>query len=51
MMQGRQQPPSEAAVVHEQPYLKIPEKYSNPKTSPLTVTLKSGRQVHNIDLD
>jgi len=31
-------------------YIKIPEKYSNPKTSPLTLTLKNGRQVHDIDL-
>jgi len=31
-------------------YIKIPAKYSNPKTSPLTVTLKAGRQVQNIDL-
>jgi hypothetical protein len=34
----------------EQFYVKIPEKYSNPKTSPLTVTLTSGRQVHNFEL-
>jgi hypothetical protein len=32
-------------------YVKIPEKYSNPKTSPLTVTVKSGRQVHNVALE
>ncbi len=31
-------------------YLKIPSKYNNPKTSPLTITLEKGRQVHNIDL-
>ena len=36
-------PPSEL-------YIKIPEKYNNAKTSPLTVTTKSGRQVENIDL-
>lgn len=50
MMQSREQPQG-AAAPPEEPYLKIPEKYSNAKTSPLTVTLKSGRQVHNIDLD
>jgi hypothetical protein len=31
-------------------YIKIPSKYNNPKTSPLTVTAKGGRQVENIDL-
>jgi len=50
MMQSREQPQG-SAVVPEEPYIKIPEKYSNPKTSPLTVTLKSGRQVHNVDLE
>lgn len=50
MMQGRMQdgPPDAAKA---QPYTKLPEKYSNPKTSPLTVTLKSGRQVKDIELD
>lgn len=33
-----------------EPYIKIPNKYANPKTSPLTVTTKPGRQVHDIDL-
>jgi hypothetical protein len=32
-------------------YTKIPAKYNNPKTSPLAVTLTSGRQVKNIDLE
>ena len=31
-------------------YIKIPDKYSNPKTSPITITLEKGRQVHNFDL-
>ena len=31
-------------------YIKIPAKYSNSKTSPMTVTIKDGRQVLNIDL-
>jgi hypothetical protein len=50
MMQSRTQegPPAENKV---EPYVKLPEKYSNPKTSPLTVTLKSGRQVQDINLD
>ena len=35
----------------EPKYVKIPEKYSKSKTSPLTVTVKSGRQVYNVELD
>jgi hypothetical protein len=31
-------------------YVKIPEKYNNPKTSPLSITLSKGRQVFNIEL-
>jgi hypothetical protein len=31
-------------------YIKIPAKYGNAKTSPLTVTLTAGRQVQNFDL-
>ena len=31
-------------------YTKIPEKYSNPKTSPVTLELSAGRQVKDIDL-
>lgn len=31
-------------------YVKIPDKYSNAKKSPLTLTAKAGRQVHNIEL-
>lgn len=31
-------------------YVKVPSKYSNPKTSPLTVTVSSGRQVKEIEL-
>lgn len=31
-------------------YLKIPEKYNNPKTSPLSIVLEKGRQVHNFEL-
>ena len=33
-----------------QHYIKIPSKYANSKTSPLTVTLTAGRQVQNFDL-
>lgn len=32
-------------------YIKIPEKYGKPKTSPLTYTVKAGRNVHTIELD
>ena len=48
-MRAQQQPEGEVEKpqVH---YVKIPEKYNNHKTSPLTVTLSAGRQVHNIDL-
>ena len=31
-------------------YVKIPSEYANPNTSPLSVTVKSGRQVHNVEL-
>jgi hypothetical protein len=31
-------------------YRKIPDKYNNPKTSPLAITLEAGRQVKNWDL-
>jgi len=52
-----QQPPPDgrgsgpAAAEKAASYLKIPEKYGNPKTSPLTVTVKSGRLVHPIELN
>ena len=32
-------------------YVKIPEKYSKAKTSPLSYTVKNGRQVYSIELD
>jgi hypothetical protein len=31
-------------------YTKIPSKYANPKTSPLSITLKPGRQVHAVEI-
>src|SRR5262249_38770776 len=31
-------------------YRKIPQKYTNPKTSPLTVTLEAGRNVKELNL-
>jgi len=37
---------AEAAV----PYVKIPEKYAKEKTSPLTATIKAGKQVMSFDL-
>jgi len=40
-----------ATSASEGKYVKIPEKYSKPKTSPLTYTAKAGRQVYNIEMD
>ena len=31
-------------------YVKVPDDYAKPNTSPLSVTVKSGRQVHNVEL-
>jgi hypothetical protein len=39
-----------AARVAPQTYLKIPAKYANTKTSPLTMTIVAGRQVKEFDL-
>jgi hypothetical protein len=39
-----------AAKQPAEAYRKIPGKYANPKTSPLSVTLEAGRQVHNFVL-
>lgn len=53
MMKSSMQPPPGRGGPVADPsvnYIKIPKKYSNPKTSPLTVTLTPGRQVHNFDL-
>lgn len=48
---AQQQPPAGVGgPAPEEQYIKIPSKYANPKTSPLTVTLSAGRKVHNIDL-
>ena len=51
-MGGMQPPPSGpgAAAEPKSFYTQIPQKYSNAKTSPLTVTTTKGRQVHNIEL-
>lgn len=35
----------------EAKYIKIPEKYSKSKTSPLTYMVKNGRQVHPVELE
>ncbi len=35
----------------EASYVKIPDKYSNPKRSEKTCTLKAGRNIQNFDLD
>jgi hypothetical protein len=32
-------------------YVKIPEKYAKEKTTPITYTVKAGRQVYNIELE
>ena len=47
-----QQPPAGygAAPPKQEVYVKIPTKYSKKATSDLTVTLKSGRNVHPIEL-
>jgi hypothetical protein len=39
-----------AAKAPPEQYVKIPAKYGNSKTSPLTITIESGRQVKNFDL-
>jgi len=31
-------------------FVKIPEKYSNPKKSPLTLTVKAGRNVYSVEM-
>jgi hypothetical protein len=49
-MQQQQPPDGGAAPNKAEVYTKIPSKYANPKTSPLTVTLAAGRKVHNIEL-
>jgi hypothetical protein len=53
MMGGRQPPAGQSSgTTADNPvYVKIPEKYSKQKTSPLTFAVKNGRQVHNIVLD
>lgn len=50
MMDTRMQAAPEGTVTAQSLYIKIPDKYNNPKTSPLKVTLTNGRQVHNFDL-
>lgn len=58
-MMGNRQPPAgrggsgggAAAAEAEGKYVKLPAKYANPKTSPVTYTTKTGRQVYNIELD
>jgi hypothetical protein len=48
--QSQMQQPAGLVEKPSEHYIKIPSKYANPKTSPLTVTLTSGRQVHDFDL-
>jgi hypothetical protein len=54
-IQGQQPPAGMGAGptgtgADDRKFIKIPEKYSNSKKSPLTLTVKAGRQVHNIEL-
>jgi len=52
-MKMKTQPPPPGVTSAPTPtqfYMKLPAKYANPKTSPLSVTLTKGRQVHNFDL-
>jgi hypothetical protein len=46
-----QQQPEATAVPQEEPYTKIPDKYSKPNTSPLSVTLKGGRNLKDLELE
>lgn len=49
-MSAQQPPPGVASTTPADVYVKIPEKYASPKTSPLKATLKAGRQTQNFDL-
>lgn len=54
MMGERKGPQGQGGPVasgNEPKYMKIPDKYSKKKTSPLTYTVKNGRQVYNIELE
>jgi hypothetical protein len=54
MMDQRKGPNGQGGSASSGPepkYIKIPDKYSKAKTSPLTYTVKNGRQVYNIELD
>jgi len=44
-----QQPEGAAAAPPEEPYTKVPESFTKPNTSPLSVKLKGGRQVINLE--
>lgn len=50
MMSKAVQPGPSGGAEKNEPFIKIPEKYGNPKTSPITVTTTSGRNVKDIDL-
>jgi len=51
-MAGSREPPPGmgGSPKTENAYIKIPSKYSNPKTSPISIKLTSGRQVKDIEL-
>jgi hypothetical protein len=48
-MKYQMQPAPSGAVTPEEPYIKVPEKYGNPRTSPVTITATRGRQVKDIE--
>ncbi len=43
-------PPAMRAKTQEKKFVPIPEGYGDPEKSELTYTVKSGKQVHNVDL-
>lgn len=44
-----QQPEGVAAAPPEEPYTKVPDAFSKPNTTPLSIKLKGGRQVINLE--
>lgn len=49
MRMAAMQPPPPGAVTPEEPYIKVPEKYGNPRTSPVTINATRGRQIKDIE--
>jgi hypothetical protein len=48
---GRANEGPNSTAANSPKYMKIPEKYGKKNTSPLTYTVKAGRNVHSIELD